>query len=346
MKVVSLLYDKNLQTGIGLDNGMQVDMSVAKKLYLTGNLVNVSLVTTIGGFHFRGKGSQIPKIIARKGVMNNGRSIKKQEVGSNVGGLHERRGTDERKSNRGLRGVNKTVQRREFRSGACNVSSDVGNKGAVQKETGVSDFNRWNLQCPKHFLGSLKEIEPLEMINKLVEAKNGLKHGACVTVLTAEEYKDAKCIDAGVGVLAIKNDGDICSVVKTGVSKNTAKDLMLIALSNGGYKLDCYSIDNGLPNMYINFGFIPVCRVKWNSEFRPDDWDDADGTPDIICLYHSGLSEDKILKKRSQKEFGTLDDFSVPYITEMFSDVKLDEEYEKALFYRDAVMEKHRKFRS
>jgi hypothetical protein len=57
------------------------------------------------------------------------------------------------------------------------------------------------------------------------------------------------------------------------------------AVERGARRLDCYDINNGLPNLYGRHGFRPVARVTWNDDYAPDDWDYKTlGRPDVVAM--------------------------------------------------------------
>jgi hypothetical protein len=49
---------------------------------------------------------------------------------------------------------------------------------------------------------------------------------------------------------------------------------------NGGTKLDHF--DGKLSDIYSRNGFVEYGRDKWNDEYRPVDWDNKNGTPDVV----------------------------------------------------------------
>lgn len=90
---------------------------------------------------------------------------------------------------------------------------------------------------------------------------------------------DKKC---GVALKEV----DIVSVFKHKDGPKGALDVLIpTAIANGGRRLDCFSIHNGLPFMYSKYGFIPVSKIKFDRKEAPDEWNyERDGEPDIVFM--------------------------------------------------------------
>lgn len=150
------------------------------------------------------------------------------------------------------------------------------------------------------------------------------------------------------------NYGNICSVLKdanNNHNKYFLRDMFAYAVREGGTKLDCYNINNFLPKIYCNVGFIPVCKIKFNPEYKPDDWDDTLGEPDIVFMYYCGDTPEELLQK--YKTYKSWFDYDVPYIQDIkegyikvpddydWNEDKQDmSDYSQAARYRDKVMER------
>lgn len=148
-----------------------------------------------------------------------------------------------------------------------------------------------------------------------------------VESLTEEGTKTFLAADnmAGIGV---KTDGDITAVFKNPNSrqKGVIRDLMATALSNGGNKLDCYG--EGLVDLYVQQGFIPVARVKFNPEYANEGWTPDKGTPDIYFMMHNGDNPDSVVNKYNQyRDFTQADLDALPLM-----------EYDEAYAYRDSLL--------
>jgi uncharacterized protein len=94
---------------------------------------------------------------------------------------------------------------------------------------------------------------------------------------------------ATVGV-SVAPDADVQNIFNNGGPKGGGSKAMIAAIENGGRTLDCYA--GFLPDYYHQFGFEEDKRMKFNPEFAPEGWDDADDSPDIVFMswrgYHEG----------------------------------------------------------
>ena len=154
------------------------------------------------------------------------------------------------------------------------------------------------------------------------EAKKNNRHGACVDLHSGDEYKEMRCLsfDDGKAGVAV-HSGNITSVFKNDDSniKGFIKLAMLSAILTGGEKLDCYSIDSMLPSMYAECGMIPVCRVAFNREFAPSDWDfDAYGEPYIVFMVYCGEDIDNLYENYGKyKPFSSYTDEEIPVVDDL-----------------------------
>jgi len=104
-------------------------------------------------------------------------------------------------------------------------------------------------------------------------AKASSKFGASVHVYDRDDYGGMRLFldeDAGVG-FALKGD-DIVSAFKHDKSpvKGAVSSMLGLATSQGGRRLDAF--DTVLPDLYGREGFRAVARVKFNPDYKPDDW--------------------------------------------------------------------------
>lgn len=175
---------------------------------------------------------------------------------------------------------------------------------------------------------SIRTATPDEFYKAIEKAKAVNAHGAFVTKHSIDEYKNMKLyitLDGSAGI-AITSDNNIVSIFNGGEKKGVLKTLLPLAIGQGGRKLDNFNSAK-LSGMYELYGFNPISKVKFNSQFAPDDWNyERDGEPDIVFWIHNGDSaEDVVLN------FGRYD---VPWdAVQEFST------YEEAGQYRDAVID-------
>ncbi len=166
-----------------------------------------------------------------------------------------------------------------------------------------------------------------EFFNAIGEAKRHNEHGAFVTQHSIEEYQSMRLfitLDGKAGI-AITTDNNIVSIFNGGEKRGVLKTLLPIAIENGGRKLDNYDSDK-LSAMYELYGFNPVSKVKFKSNFAPDDWNyERDGEPDVVFWMHNGdTATDVVLN------FGR---YIVPWDC-----VQEFESYEQAEEFRDNLM--------
>lgn len=153
----------------------------------------------------------------------------------------------------------------------------------------------------------LKREEYLKFFKSLFEAKILNKRGCFVDLYEEHEYIEQKnfLLDDGVAGYSIRN-GDLVGVHKNpklakekGYGKISGM-LLLSALKNGANTVDCYG--DYLVNMYMEYGFIPVGKMKFDKSYN-DTWDDEKfGLPDVVAMCRAVTSEEEIeeLKKSSQ----------------------------------------------
>ena len=108
-----------------------------------------------------------------------------------------------------------------------------------------------------------------------------------MTAHTAEEleteYPDAQLhITSGGSTVAVTSDGDIISVCGKYGDTMRGRDLMKLAVENGGVKLDSYSGNHGF---YVKCGFEPVSWCEWNDEYAPNGWDSSRDKREPIVFY-------------------------------------------------------------
>lgn len=130
----------------------------------------------------------------------------------------------------------------------------------------------------------------------ITQAKAEHKYGASVYVYPEEEYRNMRLFISPEGMTgaALKPDGDIVSgfnrAKRPGIS--SVGPMLITAIENGGTKLDCF--DTVLPDLYADYGFVPVARMKWDDAFAPADWnketfkDFNNGEPDVVWMVYSG----------------------------------------------------------
>lgn len=164
-------------------------------------------------------------------------------------------------------------------------------------------------------------------------------HGAFLTMdYSADDYEnmDKIIINNGTAGVAIKEDGDIVSVFKNnllaerdGIGK-IGQTIMLESLKSGGNHLDCY--DGYLPRMYGSIGFKPICKIKFNDDYAPADWNfERDGRPDVVFMAHPREPFEEILRKRDMNLY--------PPIAEDLKNAPYVDDYDEAGVLIDKYLE-------
>jgi hypothetical protein len=145
-------------------------------------------------------------------------------------------------------------------------------------------FNDLGIPTPK-----MLEIEDPTRFHELISAsKESTKFGPSVHVYDVDEYADMRTFvtEDGTAGIALKPDGDMVSgfSVANGPHKGVVPYMIAMATSEGGTKADAFNIGGVLPRIYGDSGLDLKAYDEWDPQYRPDDWDDALGTPDVVYL--------------------------------------------------------------
>lgn len=98
-----------------------------------------------------------------------------------------------------------------------------------------------------------------------------------------EEYPGAKLhITDGGSTVAVTKDGDIVSVCGNPGDKLRGKDLLKLAVENGGKKLDSYSGNHGF---YVKCGFEAVSWCEFDEQYAPPGWVKGRDKPEPVIFY-------------------------------------------------------------
>lgn len=98
-----------------------------------------------------------------------------------------------------------------------------------------------------------------------------------------EEYPGAKLhITDGGSTVAVTKDGDIISVCGNPGDKLRGKDLLKLAVENGGKKLDSYSGNHGF---YVKCGFEAVSWCEFDERYAPPGWVKGRDKPEPVIFY-------------------------------------------------------------
>lgn len=98
-----------------------------------------------------------------------------------------------------------------------------------------------------------------------------------------EEYPGAKLhITDDGSTVAVTKDGDIISVCGNPGDKLRGKDLLKLAVENGGKKLDSYSGNHGF---YVKCGFEAVSWCEFDEQYAPPGWVKGRDKPEPVIFY-------------------------------------------------------------
>lgn len=157
----------------------------------------------------------------------------------------------------------------------------------ILSEANIPTFNVRQLKK-----GSLQSAQQFSNTIKNIKKELGDK-GSSVSVYSDTDYKDMDLFlsEDGQSGIAIKSDGDIVSVFAgKNAPRGSGYTLMLLAIQNGGKKLDCFDVY--LPKYYSQIGFKAVARTKWSEEYKPEDWNKDtfkyynNGEPDVVYMVY------------------------------------------------------------
>lgn len=295
------------------------------------------------------------QLIKQKKRLSNGKVVRKENVEyiSSIKGSYEniKRSDihDQRRSEQAYTRGNQwhsirctdetTKQQNDVDGGTVHIGR-VGQSGEGKKRTQPGDNQRIPIYGELKNWGCNTNTKPKDFYRFIEEAKRNNPYAACLGGYTEEEYAEMKCIsfDKGLGGLAIHGN-DIVSVFKNDTSsiKGFINLAVVSAVINGGDRLDCYSIEGRLPTMYCRQGFMPVCKIRFNRQYAPDNWNyERDGEPDIVFMRYCGDSIEEMQKNRENyKAYNDYSEDEIPYIT----DKNGVSAYERAYKLRDIDIE-------
>jgi hypothetical protein len=131
------------------------------------------------------------------------------------------------------------------------------------------------------------------------DSKQDNPFGASVYVYPTDDYVGMRLFltKDGMAGFALKGD-DIVSAFKSPKSEDrgVAFSMVRMAVALGGRRLDAF--DTVLPSIYSVSGFRASGRMRWNDEFKPDDWDKNafrafnNGEPDVVFMYYDASRND------------------------------------------------------
>jgi hypothetical protein len=150
--------------------------------------------------------------------------------------------------------------------------------------------NGYGHQSPVFYEISGKNADVYEQA--IQESKDASPYGASVYVYPVEDYAKMRLFmtEDGKSGVALKDD-DIVSVFSGPPHKGSVNSSIQLAVQEGGRRLDAF--DTVLPELYQANGFQVVGRMKWNEDYKPDNWDKQtfsqfnNGEPDVVYMSYN-----------------------------------------------------------
>ena len=87
--------------------------------------------------------------------------------------------------------------------------------------------------------------------------------------------------NSGIADCGITRDSELVALYNKG-AKGEGRHVVEEAIKQGAYYLNCF--DGKLVEYYKSFGFTIYARVAWNDDYAPNNWDYANGKPDIVYM--------------------------------------------------------------
>lgn len=190
------------------------------------------------------------------------------------------------------------------------IQSSGGDSG-VQQTSGIrrvnlapqyrQQLNELGVSTPTFIVYDNASENAQEFREAILAAKAALgEQSASVDAKELSDYQDMKTLvlseDKKTG-FAITKDGDIVSLFSSSSERGRTIPMLLLAIQNGGKKLDCYDIY--LPGLYSKMGFKAVARNNWVEMYKPDGWDKEyfkkynNGEPDVVFMVYDENNYDE-----------------------------------------------------
>jgi len=149
---------------------------------------------------------------------------------------------------------------------------------------------QYGYQSPVLYEISGKDADVYE--RAIQSSKDASPYGASVYVYPVEDYAKMRLFmtEDGKSGFALKND-DIVSVFSGPPHKGSVHSSIQLAVQEGGRRLDAF--DTVLGDIYNTNGFQIVGRMKWNDDYKPDNWDKKtflkfnNGEPDVVYMAYN-----------------------------------------------------------
>ena len=169
--------------------------------------------------------------------------------------------------------------------GGRGAESEVFESRLNMEPGAAADFEQAFGRAPREFQ-ELRDADAF--VDRLHAAKVANPYGAMVTEYDIDAYDNADTrlftSEDGLSGFALR-DGEIVSVFShPDAPRNSLDEMLPLAIQEGGNRLDAF--DGGLGKLYGRYGFKASARMDFDSEYKPDDWDDdLLGTPDVLFMH-------------------------------------------------------------
>lgn len=99
----------------------------------------------------------------------------------------------------------------------------------------------------------------------------------------AEDHPGSIChVTEGGSTVAVEPNGNIWGVCRNPDDSLWGRELVSMAVANGGVILDSYDGNHGF---YVKCGFEPVSWCKWDGDYKPPDWSPKITRPEDVIFY-------------------------------------------------------------
>lgn len=138
-------------------------------------------------------------------------------------------------------------------------------------------------------------VSPEEFAEALAQAKQVDRRVRFLSDYSPEEYATMRLFltPDGQAGFAIKQDGDIVNLFNVSPVRGLGRQLVDQAIANGGTHLDAF--EGKLTDLYRSKGFEEVRRVPFDPQYAPEGWSEAEGTPDIVYMQRSQVSNPRAM---------------------------------------------------
>lgn len=145
--------------------------------------------------------------------------------------------------------------------------------------------------------------ERLSTAKSRVNKRNAWRVTAVSAEEIAQDHPGSVChVTEGGSTVAVEPNGNIWGVCGSPSDTLRGRELVQLAVENGGIMLDSYDGNHGF---YVKCGFEPVSWCKWNGDFKPPDWkEEFAKEEDIIFYKYVGIGNvnPKYIDKKSFKK--------------------------------------------